>query len=237
MPYSSPMDRDLEVTLREVTKETVRAICDLKVSSAQENYVASNAISIAEAYFTKEAWFRAIYAGDTPVGFVMLYDDPNKGEYYLWRYMIDTRYQGQGYGKKALEALINHVRSRPNATELFLSYVPGEGSPVMFEILSNVVDGDSSGEFVLSDAIDESHILNHILEQFCALELEPSLFCCQGELEHQGEHRFSGEVVAGLGCAEPDGGEGRLNGIGGPDVLPVPGGKVVEGQEDVTVFA
>lgn len=132
MPYSLSMNKGTEVTLREVTKETVRAICDLKVSPAQESYVAANAVSVAEAYFTKEAWFRAIYAGDTPVGFVMLYDDPDKGEYYLWRYMIDARYQGRGYGKKALEALITHVRTRPNATELFLSYVPGEDSPAEF---------------------------------------------------------------------------------------------------------
>jgi diamine N-acetyltransferase len=118
-----------EVSLREITEDTVVAICKLKVSPAQESFVAPNAVSIAQAYFSKEAWFRAIYAGDTPVGFVMLYDDPDKPEYFLWRFMIDERYQGRGYARKALELLIAHVRTRPNAKELLLSYAPGEGSP------------------------------------------------------------------------------------------------------------
>ena len=104
----------------------------LKVAPEQENFVASNAISIAQAHFSDHAWFRAIYADETPVGFVMLHDEPEKPEYYLWRYMIDARYQRMGFGRQALQQLIEHVRTRPNATELLLSYVPQEGGPQPF---------------------------------------------------------------------------------------------------------
>ncbi len=62
----------------------------------------------------------------------MLYDDPDAPEYYLWRFMIDARYQHFGFGRRALEQLIAHVRARPNATELKLSYVPAEGGPEPF---------------------------------------------------------------------------------------------------------
>jgi diamine N-acetyltransferase len=124
---------DAEVTLREVTRDTVRAITRLKVAPDQEQFVASNAVSIAQAYFDRDAaWFRAIYADETPVGFVMLYDKPEEAEYFLWRFMVDQRYQGRGYGWKALERLVEHVRTRPNATTLGVSYVPGEGSPGPF---------------------------------------------------------------------------------------------------------
>ncbi|KAA3663772.1 MAG: GNAT family N-acetyltransferase [Chloroflexi bacterium] len=85
---------DAVVTLREITKETVRSIIDLKVAPAQDNFVAPNAVSIAQAHFDDKAWFRAIYADETPVGFVMLFDDAEKPFYYLWRYMIDAKYQG-----------------------------------------------------------------------------------------------------------------------------------------------
>ena len=51
------------VTLREVTAETVRTICDLQVRPEQQAFVASNAVSIAQARFDPKAWFRAIYAG------------------------------------------------------------------------------------------------------------------------------------------------------------------------------
>jgi diamine N-acetyltransferase len=117
------------VTLREVTGETVRAICSLAVAPGQEGFVAANAVSIAEAYFEPKAWFRAIYADDEPVGFVMLYDDPDTPEYFLWRLMIDGRYQGRGYGRHALDLLVDYVRTRPGASELRSSYVPGDTGP------------------------------------------------------------------------------------------------------------
>ena len=117
------------VSLREITADTVRAICNLKVSKEQEQFVASNSVSIAQAYFSDEAWFRAIYANDKPVGFVMLYDDPKNGTYFLWRLMIDAGYQGRGYGRHALELLVDYVKTRPNAKELRTSHAKGDGNP------------------------------------------------------------------------------------------------------------
>jgi diamine N-acetyltransferase len=59
--------------------------------------VAANSVSIAEAYFEPCAWFRAIYADETPIGFVMLHAEPENEEYFLWRFMLDAAYQRQGY--------------------------------------------------------------------------------------------------------------------------------------------
>jgi diamine N-acetyltransferase len=120
------------VTLREVTADTVRAICALEVRPEQRGYVAPNAVSIAQAYFQPRAWFRAVYAGDGPVGFVMLDENPEQGEYYLWRFMIAGEHQGRGYGRAALDLVVDHVRARPGATELRSSYVPGEHGPREF---------------------------------------------------------------------------------------------------------
>ena len=130
MPNDLPMPtRDSVVSLRPVTKDTVRQICRLRVSPEQSNYVAGNGDSIAEAHFEQKAWFRAIYAEEVPVGFVMLYDDADTPRYYLWRFMIDARYQGYGFGRQAIERLVEYVRGRPGAAELTLSYVPGDHSP------------------------------------------------------------------------------------------------------------
>ena len=131
-PKVSP-SRDAQITLQEITKETLRPILDLSVREDQGQFVAPNSVSIAQAHFEpNHAWFRAIYADDAPVGFVMLYDDSEKPEYFLWRFMIDARHQGLGFGKRAIEVLIEHVRSRPNATQLLVSCVPGKGSPCPF---------------------------------------------------------------------------------------------------------
>jgi len=118
-----------EVSLREITRETVVAICDLEVAPDQTEFVASNARSIAEAHFQPKAWIRAVYAGEEPVGFVMLDDDADAGRYFLWRFMIAATHQGNGYGKVALDLLVDYVRSRPNATDLRCSYVPGDAGP------------------------------------------------------------------------------------------------------------
>jgi len=122
------------VSLREVTAETVRAICSLEVSPEQRGYVAPNAVSIAQAHFEPRAWFRAVYAGEQPVGFVMLHDDPEKREYYLWRFMIGAEHQGKGYGRAALDLVVEHVRGRPGADALVSSYVPGEHGPRDFYV-------------------------------------------------------------------------------------------------------
>jgi diamine N-acetyltransferase len=127
-----PSNADAKVTLREITQETLFAILSLEVSDDQKRFVAPNAVSIAEAHFSEHAWFRAIYAGDTPVGFVMLYSDWDKPKYFLWRFMIDKQYQRQGYGSLAMQELIAYVRSLPNAKELLVSYAPGEGNPSPF---------------------------------------------------------------------------------------------------------
>jgi diamine N-acetyltransferase len=128
----TPLTPTAVVTLREVTGDTVRDILRLKVKPDQTGFVADNATSIAQAHFEPKAWFRAIYADETPVGFVMLYDNPDEPEYYLWRLMVDGRYQHFGYGRQAMQHLISYVRSRPGATELLTSYVPGEGCPQPF---------------------------------------------------------------------------------------------------------
>jgi len=126
------MTHSESVTLREITVETYGPILKLEVSDEQKRFVASNAVSIAQAYFEERAWFRGIYAGDTPIGFAMLDVDPAKPEYYLWRFMIDHRYQGRGYGYAAMKLLIEHVRTLPNAKEFITSVVQAEGGPQGF---------------------------------------------------------------------------------------------------------
>lgn len=141
---------DRPITLREVTRETVRAICRLEVASSQRGFVAPNAVSISEAHFSPEAWFRAIYAADEPVGFVMLSLRPELPEFYLWRFMIAAPFQRRGYGAAALALAIEHVRSL-GAKELLTSTVPGEGTPRPFyEGLGFVATGAvDDGEEVL----------------------------------------------------------------------------------------
>jgi diamine N-acetyltransferase len=120
------------VELREITRDTARAICRLDVGPAQRSFVAPNAVSFAEALFEPKAWCRAIYADDRPVGFTMLSIDTEAPEYYLWRFMIDAAFQGHGYGRAAIGLIVDHIRTLPNPTRLLVSWVPKPGGPEPF---------------------------------------------------------------------------------------------------------
>lgn len=111
------------VKLVEITEENLQSVLNMKIKKGQR--VASNMYSLAQAYVNKYAWTRAIYTVDgTPAGFLMLYDNPEKSEYYLWRFMIDAQHQGKGYGTEAIELLKEYVRTRPNARQLITSSAP-----------------------------------------------------------------------------------------------------------------
>lgn len=128
----------MHVTLREITADTVRAVTKLAVHPDQAGFVAANAVSLSQALFSDEAWYRAIYADDELVGFVMLADgtlkDPPPAEpaVGLWRLMIDARHQRRGIGRQAMKLVIAHARSRPEIRSLHTSYVPGPGCPEPF---------------------------------------------------------------------------------------------------------
>lgn len=145
-------DRDAAVSLREITKETLRPFLKMKVAESQNNMVAPNAVSIAQAHFEPRAWFRGIYADETPVGFIMLYDDPDEPAYFLWRLMVAEEYQGSGYGRKAVEQLVEYVKTRPKATELKVSHVkelPGNPGPFYEKLGFEYTGEEESGELVM----------------------------------------------------------------------------------------
>ena len=124
-------DMAAETSLREITKETVRLITALDVGPDQDGLVAPNSVSIAEAHFEPKAWFRAIYFGDEPAGFAMVWRDPDERLFYIWRFMVDARFQGKGVGRRALELLLDEARA-DGVDEVTLSVVPGPHSALAF---------------------------------------------------------------------------------------------------------
>ncbi len=150
--YARAHGRALAVTLREVTRHNIHAVMSLDAGDGGRQ-VAPNAKSMAQAAVYGEAWPRAIFAGDHPVGFVMLYDpsrvaDPEDPDFFLWRLMVDREWQGLGIGLAALRLVIEHVQSRPHPGEMFTSIV--EPAPQLlafyghagFELTDQYVDGE-----------------------------------------------------------------------------------------------
>ena len=124
----------MSICLKYITIENYFDVLNLEVHPNQRNFIASNSISLAEAYvYDKNGNFiapLAVYDKEVLVGFVMIaYDRKigiSKGNYLLFRFMIDKRFQGLGYFKLTMDAVIDFVRTEPagKATSLWLSYEP-----------------------------------------------------------------------------------------------------------------
>ena len=114
------------IHLEKITYENFDDVLELKIKREQYPFVASNLYSIAEAYVTLvnggQVFPFAIYNDDTLVGFIQLGYGENadqdgvsveKDNYEIWRFMIDKRYQGRGYGKEALRQALEFIRTWP----------------------------------------------------------------------------------------------------------------------------
>ncbi len=147
------------VTLREIDDDNREAVVGLQLAPGQERFVSSVAESLAIAVDKPHGnpWYRAVFAGDEPVGFVMVSwnVEPQPPEliarWFLWKLLIDERHQGHGYGREAVRQVVDLVRAE-GATELVTSYVPEDGGPAGFyERLGFVPTGevDENGEVIM----------------------------------------------------------------------------------------
>jgi len=125
------------VSLRPLDDSNREAVEALRVSQSQEQFVSSVTDSLQEAAEHPDAhpisW--AVYDDDTPVGFVMIADEVDNPEYipqYLWKLLIDERYQRQGFGSATLDLIVEYFRGRPGVEVLNTSAGQGEGSPLGF---------------------------------------------------------------------------------------------------------
>ena len=153
--------------LEKVNGKNVWELLKLRVSDDQRSFVASNDISIIEAYTAITgngyAFPFGIYDEDTPVGFLMIgfdfddyWDDAPaiaKGNYNLWRLMIDKAYQKRGYGKVAVRLALDFIESFPcgKADYCWLSYEPeNEVARQLYRSFGFVETGEMDGEEVIA---------------------------------------------------------------------------------------
>ena len=116
------------INLKEITKTNLISIIDLDVNEHQKDQVAPNAVSITQGHYSNSAWFKGIFNDKIAVRFVMLDLVKKENRCFLWRFMIDKKYQGKGYGKIALTQVINYVKSLKIFDEIKTSYVPKDNS-------------------------------------------------------------------------------------------------------------
>ena len=116
--------------LKKINRNNIGEILKLEVFDNQKSFVATNNSSIIEAYIAitenNHVFTFGIYKDNTPIGFLMIGFDVNsddegapriaKGNYNIWRLMIDKKFQGKGFGKKAINLALEFVKTFPCGT-------------------------------------------------------------------------------------------------------------------------
>ncbi|MEM7508596.1 MAG: GNAT family N-acetyltransferase [Pseudomonadota bacterium] len=105
--------------LREITADTVVAVCNLRVAKDQQGLVSPAAHTLAEAAYEPDAWLRAIWLGDRPAGLIAMVDparcpadrwtEIQRDAAYIWRLMVAEGAQGQGLGSFAIREAIRRA--------------------------------------------------------------------------------------------------------------------------------
>lgn len=113
------------ILLKAIDKSNWEECIQLKSSPNQKGFIASNLYSIAEAQFLEGFNTKAIYYGEIMIGFTMFGLDPDDGNYWIYRFMIDERFQGRGYGHQAMQLVISEIRNANDRTSIvMLGYKP-----------------------------------------------------------------------------------------------------------------
>lgn len=147
--YHTDMRR-IDIHLEKIGWDNYRKVLQLKVTKEQQNFVASNKASLIHAFINASNGIPvhafAVKNGKTIVGYMqIMYDNDwtgyeredwlnsdlykqyeGKPYYYIWRFMVDKKYQGRGYGREAFKQTLDYIKTLPDGPSDYalISYEP-----------------------------------------------------------------------------------------------------------------
>ncbi len=141
---------DSVIRLEPIGASNRKAVLALELSQDQQDLLADNASSLKEAARDDDARPRAVVAGDHVVGFLMYDASEGDDEALIYRFMIDRRSQGRGYGRAALSALLEEIRALAHVRDVLVCYMPeNEGARRLYHSAGFVDEGaDEDGEMI-----------------------------------------------------------------------------------------
>ncbi|NFR38994.1 GNAT family N-acetyltransferase [Clostridium botulinum] len=142
----------MNLHLEEVTIKNWRSIAALKANENQQNFIESNAYSLAEWKFVPDFHPKAIYDNNKLIGFAMYGYFKKETRIWLDRFMIDYKYQNKGYGKSSLELLISVMINEYKCNKIYLStFKDNIGAIKLYEKFGFEFNGefDENGELIM----------------------------------------------------------------------------------------
>ncbi len=134
------------VRLEPITPANRAQLVALSVAAEQRDFVATNADSLREADGNPACFPFAIAVDGSVVGFAMYALDPDDGNYWIYRLMIDQQHQHRGIGRAALAELIALMSALPNCPRIVLGVEPGNSAArALYESAGFVATGEVIG--------------------------------------------------------------------------------------------
>ena len=124
----------------------------LRVAENQKAYVANSAVMLARAFAYRNIRSEAfvIFSDDTPVGMVMYYDCESLEAYDFSQLFIDERYQGRGYGRAAVQLILNRMQADGKYKKVCLCYKEGnEAARRLYESFGFCETGRDEDEIIM----------------------------------------------------------------------------------------
>ena len=102
------------ITLKKIDETNFLSAFGLKLREGQERFVSHPVRSLAQAYvYYHQCTPFGIFCDEQMVGYVMVIYDYDVPEYDIWHMMIDGSQQGNGFGKAALELVLEYIKGKP----------------------------------------------------------------------------------------------------------------------------
>lgn len=132
----------------EVTAKNWRSVAALSVAKDQQQFIESNAFSLAESLYEGNGTSVGLYDGEILVGYAMYgwYSEKYKSV-WLDRFMIDQHYQGKGYAKRFLRLFIEFLQQQFTCKIIYLSLHPDNKHAMgLYESFGFRLNGDIDDE-------------------------------------------------------------------------------------------
>ena len=111
----------MNINFKGIDKSNYNTCINLKVGDHQNDYVASNAISLVQAFYEEELYPIGIFNDEEMVGFILYDYDKELEGWSFSRFMIDINHQNKGYGSKALEKFLEFFHNKYEEENLYTS--------------------------------------------------------------------------------------------------------------------
>ncbi|WP_312247990.1 GNAT family protein [Streptococcus parasuis] len=116
------------IRLELVNKDNFDQVLDLEVAPKDQRRVASVEYSLAQAWLYRDSevlFPYAVKSGQLIVGFLLLSYQHMENSYYIWRLLIDQKYQNQSFGKEVIRQVLQRARDDQQCHKVTVNYVIG----------------------------------------------------------------------------------------------------------------